>query len=117
MRFNPTKCTFDVASEIQAILDMVAPKTFKDVENLMGQMTVLARFISKTIDRCTPFFKALKSTKWNIVWTLECEKNFAELKKYMSEATLLSTHEAGATLLVYFSVSFTVVQFHLPPSC
>ncbi|KAI5328466.1 hypothetical protein L3X38_027863 [Prunus dulcis] len=49
--------------KIQAILDMIVPKTVKDIQSLTGRDAALTRFISKATDRCAPFFKALKGTK------------------------------------------------------
>ncbi|CAL8152798.1 unnamed protein product [Prunus armeniaca] len=84
MRLNPTKWSFGVASgkflgfminqrgieanleKIQAILDMKIPTTVMDIQSLTGRIASLTRFISKAIDRCTPFFKALKDNKRSI---------------------------------------------------
>ncbi|KAI5324809.1 hypothetical protein L3X38_033882 [Prunus dulcis] len=128
MRINPTKCAFGVASseflgfmisqrgieanpkKIQAILDMTLPKTVKDIQSLTGLVAALTRFISKATDRWAPFFKALKGSKRSITWTAECDKVFSELKKYMGEASLLSTPEPGDILMIYLSVSVTAVS-------
>ena len=75
MKLNPSKCAFGVSSvkflgfmisqrgieanldKIQAILEMELPK---EVQSFTGQVVVLNRFISKTTDKCLPFFKVLK---------------------------------------------------------
>ena len=80
MRLNPNKCAFGVGSskllgfmisqrgieanpeKIKAILDMKKPVTSKDIQSLTGKVAALTRFISKVIDKCAPFFKALKGS-------------------------------------------------------
>ncbi|KAI5339769.1 hypothetical protein L3X38_019041 [Prunus dulcis] len=96
--------------KIQAILDMTVPKTVKDIQSLTGPVAALTRFISKATDRCAPFFKALKGTKRNITWTAECDTAFSELTEYMGKAPLLSTPEHGDILVIYLSVSVSVVS-------
>ena len=45
---------------MRAILDMMSPKTVKEVQKLTGKITTLNRFVSKVTDKCLPFFKTLK---------------------------------------------------------
>ncbi|XP_021817133.1 uncharacterized protein LOC110759389 [Prunus avium] len=128
MRLNPNKCAFGVSSgkflgfminqqgiednpeKIKALLDMQIPKTHKDIQSLIGRVAALARFISKATDRCAPFFKALKGSKRQIVWTAECDRAFQDLKTYMSRAPLLSTPLPGEELIFYLSVSATALS-------
>ena len=81
MRLNPTKCTFRVTSrkffgflvlqwgieanfkKIKAIIDMKHPNMKKEVQQLNGRITALSRFISRSAERCLPFFKTLRQTK------------------------------------------------------
>ena len=91
MKLNPSKCTFRVAlgkflrfmvsqrgieanlENVQAILEMTSLKTVKEVQKLTGRMAVLNRFVSKSMDKCLPFFKILKLA---FAWMDECEKAF-----------------------------------------
>ena len=77
MKLNPTKCAFGVTSgkflgfmvtqrgievnpeKIKAILDMKHPSNKKEVQQLTGRVAALSRFISKSAERCLPFFKVL----------------------------------------------------------
>ena len=68
---NPNKC--------RAILDMSSPRTLKDVQQLMGRVAALSRFLPITAKRCLPMFKALKKQHM-FEWTQECEVAFQELK-------------------------------------
>ena len=46
--------------KIRAILDMISPKTVKEVQRWTGWVEALNRFVLKAIDKCLPFFKTLK---------------------------------------------------------
>ena len=99
MKLNPSKCVFGVASgkflgfmvsqrgiganpeKVQAIINMVLPKTIKEVQKLTGRIAALNRFVSRATDKCLPFFKTLKQA---FAWTDECEATFQELKRYLS---------------------------------
>ncbi|KAM2919643.1 hypothetical protein COP2_041582 [Malus domestica] len=128
MRLNPNISAFGVGSgkflgfmisqrgieanpeKIKAILDMKESVTAKDIRSLTGNVAALTRFIYKATDRCVPFFKALKGSKKYITWTDECAEAFKNLKDYMSKASLLSKPEVGDTLIIYLSVSASVVS-------
>ncbi|GKV48210.1 hypothetical protein SLEP1_g55036 [Rubroshorea leprosula] len=79
MRLNPAKCIFSVESEkflsfmvsrrgievnpekIKAVVEMEPPKSVKDIQRLTGRVAALHRFISKSADKCLPFFKIMSS--------------------------------------------------------
>ena len=78
MKLNPAKCLFGVSlgkflgfmvfqrgivvnpEKVKAILDMVSPKTVKEVQRLTGLVAALNRFDSKATDKFLPIFKVLK---------------------------------------------------------
>ena len=119
MKLNPSKRTFGVASgkflgfmvsqrgieanpeKVRVILEMVSPKTVKEVQKLTGRIAMLNRFVSKAMDKCLPFFMTLKQA---FVWTDECEKAFQELKQYLSHPPLLSPSNEGENLYLYLAV-------------
>ncbi|CAL2246181.1 unnamed protein product [Prunus armeniaca] len=123
MHLNPNKCAFGVSfskflgfiisqrgieanpEKIKVLLDMQVSKTQKDNQSLTGRIAALARFVSKATNRCASFFKALKGSKRQIVWTAECDWAFKDLKTYMCRAPLLSTPLSGESLILYLSVS------------
>ena len=47
------------SEKVQAILDMVSPKTVKEVQKLTGRIAALNKFVSKATNKCLPFFKTL----------------------------------------------------------
>jgi hypothetical protein len=91
MKLNPTKCAFGVSSgkflgfmvsqrgievnpeKVKAVLDMQAPRTTKQLQQLTGRIAALNRFISRSIDKCLPFFKILRKA---FTWSEECEEAF-----------------------------------------
>ena len=93
MKLNPLKCSFGVGSgkflgfivnsrgieanpeKIKAPIDMKSPTKIKDVQSLTGRIAALSRFISKSTDKCVPFFNLLTGNK-KFEWTEECEQAF-----------------------------------------
>ena len=55
--------------KIQAILEMTPSKNIKKVQSLNGKVAALNEFISRTMDKCLPFFKMIKKA---FEWTDEC---------------------------------------------
>ncbi|GKV48858.1 hypothetical protein SLEP1_g55649 [Rubroshorea leprosula] len=136
MKLNPAKCTFGVESgkflgfmvsrrgievnpeKIKAIEEMKPPRSTKDVQRLAGRVAALHRFISKSADKCLPFFKVLRTAaqknetgkpqKFN--WTTECQVAFDELKAYLGSPPLLTKAQEGEILYLYLGISDTVVS-------
>ena len=97
LRLNASKCSFGINSDkfmgymimhrgievnpnqIKAINGLRPPRNPKEVQKLTGMTATLNRFISRSVDRCRPFFQLLH--KWKgIEWTKECNLAFEELK-------------------------------------
>ncbi|XP_077229834.1 uncharacterized protein LOC143862648 [Tasmannia lanceolata] len=120
MKLNPTKCTFGVGAgkflgfmvsqrgieanpeKIKAVMELTPPSTIREVQRLTGLVAALGRFISKSAERCLPFFNAIRGIK-TAPWTPECQAAFEELKQYLSSPPLLSTPEPGEELILYLS--------------
>ena len=86
---NASNCSFGVGSgkflgymvthrgievnpnQVKAINNLQPPRNPKKVQTLTGMMAALNRFISRSADRCRPFF--LLMNKWKgFEWTEEC---------------------------------------------
>ena len=85
MKLNPLKCNFGISigkflgfmvsrhgieanpKKIRALLDMRPLRYKKEVQQLTGRITVLHHFISKSAERCLPFFKTLQKMD-NFTW-------------------------------------------------
>ena len=127
MKLNPSKCTFGVSSgrflgylvtqrgieahprQIKAILEMKSPSTVKEIQSLTGRAAALNRFLSKSTDKCRPFFKALKKGQKD-KWDEECEVAFQSLKTYLTSPPLLSKPVPGEDLFVYLAVSDSAIS-------
>jgi len=46
--------------QISAILHMKSPTYVKEVQMMNGRLAALNQFISRSMDKCKPFFQALK---------------------------------------------------------
>jgi hypothetical protein len=93
--------------KIKAILEMQPPTTTKEIQRLTGKVVALNRFMSRSTDKCLPFFKTLKKA---FVWIDECQQAFEELKRYLTKPPLLSPSKQGEELYLYLAVSPTVVS-------
>ncbi|XP_028072301.1 uncharacterized protein LOC114274538 [Camellia sinensis] len=120
LRLNASKCAFGVGtgkflgflvtnrgieadpSQIKAIQELEHLNSTKDVQHLAGMAAALNRFISRSSDRCRPFFKTLKS---KFFWDEECDRALADLKAYLSSAPILVTPQPGEELYLYLAVS------------
>ncbi|CAA0836868.1 Unknown protein, partial [Striga hermonthica] len=127
MVLNPKKCTFGVKSgkflgymvsqreieanptKIQAILDLKPPTSVKGVQSLTGRLAALNRFISKSTDRCKPFFDAIRKGK-KFEWTDECQKALKNIKDTLSRPPVLQKPKPDEMLYLYLGVSTSAVS-------
>ena len=86
---------------------MASPRTVKEVQKVTGRIAALNRFVSRVTEKCLPFFKTLK---WTFAWTDECEAAFQELKRYLSNPSLMNLSKEGESLQLYLAVSATAVS-------
>jgi len=69
-------------------------------------------FISRSVDRCRPFFQLLN--KWKgFKWTEECALAFQQLKKYLSWPPVMSRPEVDEVMFAYIAVASHVVSLML----
>ena len=74
--------------------------------------TALNRFISRSADRCRPFF--LLINKWKgFEWTKECAQAFQKLKEYLSHPPIMSNPETDEVLFAYIAVALHAVSLVL----
>ena len=122
LRLNAFKCSFGVGSDkflsymvtrrgievnpdqVRAINNLQTPRNPKEVQKLTGMTAALNRFISRSADRCRPFF--LLMNKWKgFEWTEECAQAFQQLKDYLSHPPIMSSLEADEILFAYIAVA------------
>ena len=64
----------------------------------------LNKFISRSADRCRPFF--LLINKWKgFDWTEECATAFQQLKDYLARPPIMSSPELDEVLFAYIAVA------------
>jgi len=110
MKLNPAKCTFGVSSnkflrfmvshrgieanpeKVRAVLEMQAPQTTKQLQQLTERIAALNRFIYRSTNKCLSFFKILQKT---FGWSAKCEGAFNQLKEYLVISTTLKLTRGG----------------------
>ncbi|XP_065638676.1 uncharacterized protein LOC136071384 [Quercus suber] len=99
-------------NQIRAINDLQPPRNPKEVQKLIGMTAALNRFISRSTDRCRPFFQLLH--KWKgFEWTEECSSAFQQLKEYLSRPLTMSKPEKEEVLFAYIAVASHAVSLVL----
>ena len=130
LRLNASKCSFGVGSgkflgymvthrgievnpdQIKAINSLQPPRNPKEVQKLIGMTATLNRFISRSTDKCRPFFQLLN--KWKgFEWTEECALAFQQLKEYLSRPPIKSRPEVDEVLFAYITVASHAVSLVL----
>ncbi|RYR57283.1 hypothetical protein Ahy_A05g023007 [Arachis hypogaea] len=122
MRLNPEKCAFAVQggkflgfmltcrgieanpNKCRAVLDMVSPKTVKEVQRLTGRLAALSRFVPCLASTSVPFFQTIKK-KNKFEWNDDCERAFSKLKTTLSQPPILQKPLQGEDLFLYLSVT------------
>ena len=75
-------------------------------------MVALNRFISKSADRCRPFFLSLHKCK-GFEWSNECIVAFQQLKQYLSHPPIMSSPMVDEVLFAYLAVASYAISFVL----
>jgi len=122
LKLNPEKCVFEVEvdkflgfmltergieanpDKCAAIIAMRSPTSVKEVQQLIGRMAALSRFVSAGGEKGHSYFQCLKRNN-RFVWTDECEAAFLKLKEYLATPPVLCKPRAGEPLCLYFAVT------------
>ena len=81
----------------------------KGVQKLTGRFFLLNRFISRSAEKCIPFFKVLKGSE-NFQWGPEQCKGFEDLKLYLENVAVMTSPSPTAELLLYIASSGSAVS-------
>ena len=93
-------------AKVQAIKDMPASKTKKQVQSFLGRINYIAHFIAQLTITCDPLFKLLKkNTKKE--WIDECQAAFDIIKRYLLNSPILVPLTSGYPLILYLAVQET----------
>ncbi|XP_018453822.2 uncharacterized protein LOC108824963 [Raphanus sativus] len=88
---------------------MASPKNKREVQRLIGRVAALDRFISRSTDKCLPFYDILRGNK-RFEWSDECEDAFKQRKHYLATPPVLAKPVEGEPLFLYIAVSATAVS-------
>ena len=98
--------------QIKAINSLQPPRNPKEVQKLTGMMAALNRFISRSVERCRPFFLLLH--KWKeFQWSEECFTAFQELKRYLSHPPIMSSPAVDEVFFAYLAVALHAISLVL----
>ena len=89
---------------IATLMDLAEPQKAKQVQRLTRMIVAFGHFISRSVDRCRPFFRLL-GRKRQFLWDKECSTAFQGIKMYLSSAPCLSIPTLGEPLFLYLAVS------------
>ena len=121
MKLNSAKCAFGVSIgkflgfivnshgieanpyKIKVVLDMKPPSNTKEIQRLTGRIAALSRFMSKSSDKCQPFFQVLKKAFRR---DTSCEEAFSALKTYLSSPPIPGKPLIGEPLTFYLAISY-----------
>ena len=99
-------------NQIKAINNLQPLRNPKEVQKLTGMMATLNRFISRSAERCRPFFLLLH--KWKeFEWFEECVMAFQELKQYLSHPPIMSSPVVDEVLFAYIVVALYAISLVL----
>jgi len=93
---NPEKC--------KAIIEMRSPTTIKEVQRLIGRLTVISRFLPKLAEQTQPIVQLLKKST-RFTWTDDCEQIFQKLKTTLTSPPILHKPDTHQPLLVYVTAT------------
>ena len=82
------------------------------MQKLTGMVAALNRFISRSADRCRPFFLLINRRK-NFEWIGECAEAFQQLKNYLARPPIVSSPEPDEVLFAYIVVASYAVSLVL----
>ncbi|XP_065630420.1 uncharacterized protein LOC136067908 [Quercus suber] len=98
--------------QIRAIQNLRPLRNPKEIQKLAGMIAALNRFISRSADRCRPFY--LLINKWKgFEWSEECAMAFQQLKDYLARPPIMSNLEADEVQYAYIAVAHHAVSLVL----
>ncbi|KAL6214014.1 hypothetical protein ACLB2K_013452 [Fragaria x ananassa] len=124
LRMNPTKCVFGVQAgdflgfvihqrgievpgdTVTAVINAPAPKTKKELQQLLGKINFLRRFISNSAGKVKLFSSLLKlQGAKEFVWEPCHQEAFNRIKEYLANPPVLVPPNPGIPLKLYILTS------------
>jgi hypothetical protein len=126
LRMNPKKCAFGGSAgqflgflvhergikiglkSQEAVRTMVPPTNKKELQQLIGKMNFVRRFISNLSGWIEPFMELVK-IKTKFRWGVEQQRAFEEIKEYLSRPPVLVPPQQDRPFYIYLSVGDTSI--------
>ena len=127
LKLNPKKCVFGVPAgkllgfivsnrgieanpaKIRALSQFPKPTDLKQVQNLVGCVAALSRFISRLGENALPLYRLLRRTD-HFEWTDATTARLEEIKSLLASNPILAAPNAGEPMLLYISATHQVVS-------
>lgn len=130
IQLNPHKCTFSIEVgrllrfivskhgicvdplKVEAIMQFPPPRTLAQVQSLQGKVNFLRPFIANYARIMKGFMRLLKKDIPS-VWDEQAQNSFDELKKALTNTSLLSPPNYNKDFLLYLAASDTTISMVL----
>jgi len=127
MRLKPQKCAFGVEGgkflgfmlthrgieanpdKCRAITKMRSLENLKEIQQLLGRLTTLSRFVPRLAERMRPMAQMLRKTA-KFSWNEECENIFTQLKEFLSSPAVIQKPRIDLLIMVYLAISEEAVS-------
>ncbi|KAK1633125.1 hypothetical protein QYE76_007440 [Lolium multiflorum] len=125
LKLNPTKCSFGIPAgellgylvsaieanpeKIQAIVTMRKPTKLKEIQQLIGRVAALSRFVARLGEKALPFYALIKQGE-KFEWNEEADRAFEHLKRTISTPPILVAPKEKEPLLLYIAATPQVVS-------
>ena len=122
LQLNPKKCTFGVTSgkllgfivsqrgievdleKIKVIVEMKTLRTEKEIQEFLGRIQYINRFIAQLTMTYEPIFRLLKK-EIPTVWNEQCQEAFEKIKSYLMKPPILVPPILEKSLLLYLTTT------------
>jgi len=127
MRLNPERCVFGVEGgkflgfmltnrgieanpdKCRAIMEMLSPRSVKDVQRLVERVVALSRFMPKMAEKIKPILNLLRKAS-RFKCDEPCEEAFVQLKTFLASPPVIQKPHQDKPILVYLSVSTETIS-------
>jgi hypothetical protein len=128
LKVNPKKYTFDVSvgqflgflvheqgieislKSQEAVRTMVPPTMKRELQQLIGKINFIRRFISNLSGQIEPFMDLVKiKADEEFHWGVEQQRAFEEIKEYLARTPVLVPPQQDRPFYIYLSVGYTSI--------
>jgi hypothetical protein len=95
-------------SKVEAIKTLSLPRSRKEVQDFLGKISFLRRFVSNFVEMVKHITAMLRKGK-EVKWTAEPRESFTQIKRALTEAPVLISPDYSKDFLVFSFTSFDTV--------